>query len=115
MDTQFAGLDHIGVAVSDLEAAKANVVAAQAKLDALLAGPDADAVSIAQASLAAANARFKAAQANHDLLLKGPSEDQIAAAEANLAQAEAYLEALRRALGLSRGMAGDIRDGVSED
>ncbi len=78
----------------NLEAAKANVVAAQAKLDALLAGPDADAVGIAQASLAAANARLKAAQANHDLLLKGPSEDQIAAAEANLAQAEANLEAL---------------------
>jgi HlyD family secretion protein len=78
----------------NLEAAKANVVAAQAKLDALLAGPDADAVGIAQASLAAANARLKAAQANHDLLLKGSSEDQIAAAEANLAQAEANLEAL---------------------
>lgn len=79
----------------NLEAAKANTEAAQAQLDALLAGPDADAVSIAQASLATASARLEAAQANHDLLLKGPSEDQIAAAEANLAQAEANLEALR--------------------
>jgi HlyD family secretion protein len=79
----------------NLEAAKANTAAAQAQLDALLAGPDADAVSIAQASLAAANARLDVARANHDLLMKGPSEDQIEAAEANLAQAEANLEALR--------------------
>jgi HlyD family secretion protein len=79
----------------NLAAAKENTEAAQAKLDALLAGPDADAVSIAEAALATANARLDAAQANHDLLLNGPSADQIAAAEANLAQAEAELESLQ--------------------
>lgn len=79
----------------NLAAAKENTEAAQAKLDALLAGPDADAVSIAQAALATANARLDAAQANHDLLLKGPSADQIAAAEANLAQADAELDSLQ--------------------
>ena len=79
----------------NLEAAKANASAAQAKLDAILLGPDSDSVGIAQASLAAANAQFDAAQANHDLLLKGATGDQIAAAKANLAQAQANLDALQ--------------------
>ena len=77
-----------------LATANANVDAAQAKLDALLAGPDSDAVAIAQASLAAASAQYDAAQANHELLLKGASEAQIVAAEAALAQAQANLDAL---------------------
>lgn len=78
----------------NLATANANVEAAQARLDALLAGPDADAVAIAQASLAAASAQFEAAQANHELLLKGASAAQIVAAEAALAQAQANLDAL---------------------
>lgn len=78
----------------NLATAKANVDAAQAKLDALLAGPDSDAVAIAQASLAAASAQYDAAQANHDLLLKGASDAQVVAAEAALAQAQANLDAL---------------------
>jgi len=79
----------------NLEAAKANAAASQARLDALLAGPDGDAVSIAQSTLAAANAQLDAAKANHEVLLKGASSDQVAAAEANLAQAKANLEALK--------------------
>jgi HlyD family secretion protein len=78
----------------NLETANANAAAAQAKLNALLDGPDSNAVSIAQASLAAANANFEAAQANHELLLKGASDAQIAAAESSLAQAKASLDAL---------------------
>ncbi len=78
----------------NLEAATANSIAAQAKLDALLAGPDSDAVGIAQASLAAANAQLEATEANHALLLRGASEDQIAAAKANLAQSQANLQTL---------------------
>ena len=62
----------------NLQAANANSAAAQASLDALLAGPDTDAVGIAQATLAAANAQLDAVRANHDLLLKGASEDQFA-------------------------------------
>ena len=79
----------------NLQTANANATAAQAKLNALLDGPDSNAVSIAQASLAAANANLEAAQANHDLLLKGASAAQIAAAEAALAQANASLNALQ--------------------
>lgn len=76
---------------ASLDASKANVASAQATLDALLAGPDADAISIAQAGVAAASAALEAAEANHALLLQGASEAQIAAARANLAQAEANL------------------------
>lgn len=78
----------------NLAAASANAAAAQARLDALLAGPDADAVGVAQAGLAAANAQLEAVQANHDLLLKGASDAQIAGAELQLAQAQANLQAL---------------------
>lgn len=78
----------------NLQTANANAAAAQAKLNALLDGPDSNAVSISQASLAAANANYEAAQANHELLLKGASDAQIAAAEASLAQAKANLDAL---------------------
>ena len=78
----------------NLATANANAAAAQARLDALLAGPDADAVGIAQAGLAAANAQLESAQANHDLLLKGASDAQIAGAKLQLAQAQANLEAL---------------------
>lgn len=78
----------------NLQTANANAAAAQAKLDALLDGPDTNSVSIAQASLAAANANFEAAEANHQLLLNGASDAQIASAEASLAQAKASLETL---------------------
>lgn len=78
----------------NLQVANANLEAAQATLNNLLAGPDPNAVAVAQASLASATARRDAAQANHDLLLQGPSEAQIAGAEASLAQAEANLDAL---------------------
>jgi HlyD family secretion protein len=77
-----------------LATAQANVTASQARLDALLAGADADSVAIAQASLAAASAQYEAAQANHELLLKGASDAQIVAAEAAVAQAQANLDAL---------------------
>jgi HlyD family secretion protein len=79
----------------NLAVANANAATARARLDALLAGPDPDAVAIAQASLAAANARLEAAEANQRLLLSGASQAQLAAAEANLAQAQANLQALR--------------------
>jgi HlyD family secretion protein len=78
----------------NLATANANAAAAQARLDALLDGPDANAVGIAQAGLAAANAQLAAAQANHDLLVKGASDAQIAGAELQLAQAQANLQAL---------------------
>jgi HlyD family secretion protein len=78
-----------------LATANANAEAAQARLNALLAGPDSNAVAIAQASVAAADAQYDAAQANHNLLLEGASAAQIVAAEAALAQAQANLAALQ--------------------
>ncbi|MBE2221312.1 MAG: efflux RND transporter periplasmic adaptor subunit, partial [Anaerolineae bacterium] len=79
----------------NLQTANANAAAAQASLNALLDGPDTNAVSIAQASLAAASANLEAAKANHQLLLNGASAAQIAGAEAALAQAKASLETLQ--------------------
>lgn len=78
----------------NLATADANAAAARARLDALLAGPDGDAVSIAQAGYASAAAQLEAAEANHELLLKGAGEAQIAAAEASLAQAQSNLDLL---------------------
>lgn len=91
-----------------LETANANAAAAQAKLNALLSGPDTNAVSIAQASVAAASANLAAAQANHDLLLKGASAAQIAGAEANLAQAQSSLEALLNGPSAAQRMMAEI-------
>ncbi|MBK8985939.1 MAG: HlyD family efflux transporter periplasmic adaptor subunit [Chloroflexi bacterium] len=79
---------------SSLAVANANATTAQARLDALLGGPDANSVAIAQASLAAASAQLEASRANHQLLLRGVSQAQIVAAEASLAQAQANLDAL---------------------
>lgn len=76
-----------------LEAQEA-VDIAQAQLDALLAGPNADSVGAAQAGVGASAAQRDARQAELDLLLAGPNATQSAAAEAQLAQAEAALDAL---------------------
>lgn len=91
----------------NLEATKAGVTSAQAQLDALLAGPDADAVSIAQAGVAAAQAQLEASEANHALLLKGASKAQRAGAEANLAQAQANLERLQEGPGEAQVVAAE--------
>ncbi|MFZ0545258.1 MAG: efflux RND transporter periplasmic adaptor subunit [Candidatus Promineifilaceae bacterium] len=79
---------------ANLEVAEANLATAQAQLDALLAGPNQDAVSGAQANVSASVAQQNNAQAQLDLLLLGSSNSQIAQAEASLAQAEANHAAL---------------------
>lgn len=79
----------------NLATANANLAAAQATLDALTAGPDADQLAIAQANVTAATARREAAQANYDVLALGASDVQVAAAAAALAQAQQGLEALQ--------------------
>jgi HlyD family secretion protein len=76
----------------DLYAADEALAAAQAQLDELLAGADADAVRAANASVAAAAAQRDAAQAQLDLLLAGSTEEQLADVEAQVAQARAALE-----------------------
>jgi HlyD family secretion protein len=76
----------------DLYAAEKALAAAQAGLDELLAGADADQIRAAQANVWAAAARRDAAQAQLDLLLAGATEEQIADVEAQVAQARAALE-----------------------
>jgi HlyD family secretion protein len=75
-----------------LEAANAQVAAAQASLNKLLSGATSLEIRSAQARVAAAQGQLQAAQAQYDLLATGPSREQIAAADAAVAQAE---EALR--------------------
>jgi HlyD family secretion protein len=81
-------------ATQNVEAANAQVVLAQAQLDALR-NPDTDAVATAQAGLAAAQAQYDAAVARHAALLLGTSDADIAAAQADLASAQASLGSLR--------------------
>jgi HlyD family secretion protein len=76
----------------DLYSAEKALAAAQAGLDELLAGANADQVRAAQASVAAAIAQQDAAQAQLDLLLAGATAEQIADVEAQVAQAQASLE-----------------------
>ena len=80
-----------------LNAASEAQAAAQAQLDALLAGGDAE-LQAAQAGVQAAAAQRDAAQAQLDVLQAGASAEQIAVAEAAVAQAEAALGAARTAL-----------------
>ncbi len=80
-----------------LEAANAALAAAQAQLDALLAGAD-DRKRAANAAVALALARRDAAQAQLDRLQAGAKPEEIAVAQANVHQAEAALAAARVAL-----------------
>jgi len=75
-----------------LEAANAQVAAAQASLNKLLSGATSPEIRSAQARVTAAQGQLQAARAQYDLLATGPSREQIAAADAAVAQAE---EALR--------------------
>ena len=74
-----------------LEAANAQVAAAQASLNKLLSGATSLEIRSAQARVAAAQGQLQAAQAQYDLLATGPSREQIAAADAAVAQAEETL------------------------
>jgi len=100
--------------ISGLAAAEARVASAKADLDALLAGPDKDAIAAARAQLARAEAelarltgaarqntiaaqqaQLAAAQARLAQLTADPRASDLARAEARLAQAQAQLEAAR--------------------
>nr|HID12767.1 HlyD family efflux transporter periplasmic adaptor subunit [Anaerolineae bacterium] len=80
-----------------LHAADEALAAAQAQLDALLAGAD-DEVRAAEAAVWAAAAQRDSAQAQLDLLKAGAKAEEIAVAEAAVAQAQAALDAARVAL-----------------
>jgi HlyD family secretion protein len=87
---ELARLDNTNL-VFRTEQAEAALVAAQAQLDQLKAGPREEEVAAGEASLKAAQANVDSAYANLSELVGGPDEHQIAAAEANLDAAEASL------------------------
>ena len=75
-----------------LAVADASLAAAQAQLDELQAGADADQVRAAQANVATAVAQRDAAQAQLDLLLAGATEEQIETLQASVDDACVALE-----------------------
>jgi HlyD family secretion protein len=75
----------------DLWTADKALAAAQAQLDELLAGADANAVRAAQANVLAAVAQRDAVQSQLDLVLAGAAEEQLTDVEAQVAQARAAL------------------------
>jgi HlyD family secretion protein len=75
----------------DLWTADKALAAAQAQLDELLAGADANAVRAAQANVLAAVAQRDAVQAQLDLVIAGAAEEQLTDVEAQVAQAQAAL------------------------
>ncbi len=81
-----------------LAAADGSLAAAEAYLDELLAGTDANQVRAAWANVGAAEAQRDATQAQLDTLLAGATEGQTASAEAQVAQAQAALELAELAL-----------------
>jgi len=81
----------------NLQAAEAARAAAQAHLDALLAGGDAE-VRAARAGVRAAAAQQDLAQAKLDTLQAGATAEEVTAAGARVAQAEAALQAALAAL-----------------
>ena len=83
-------------------AANAALAAAEAQLNALRAGADANAVAAARAQANAAQANLDAAQANLDLLQAGSTPAQLAQAQANLAQAAANLSRLQDGAGAAQ-------------
>lgn len=74
-----------------LAQARQQLNSAQAQLDVMLAGPDANQLGNAQAGLSAAAAQQDAAVARYYNELSGPGTAEIAAAQAQLIQAEANL------------------------
>jgi multidrug resistance efflux pump len=73
---------------AQLDAARQNLAAAQAGLDALRAGPTATQRQAAQGGVAIATANRNVAQAQLDLLLAGATAEQIAIAEVGVLQAQ---------------------------
>ena len=74
-----------------LEAANAQVAAAQAALNKLWSGPTSPEIRSTQARVVAAQGQLQAAQAQYELLAAGPSREQVATADAAVTQAEETL------------------------
>ena len=83
---------------AQLQAAQQNQAAAQAGLDAVLAGPTAAQQQAAQGGVTLASAGLKIAQAQLDLLLAGATPEQIAAAEVGVLQAQVGVDIAKAAV-----------------
>jgi multidrug resistance efflux pump len=81
-----------------LDIANKELAAAEAQLNRLFAGADANEIRAAEAAVAAAEAQQRIAQAELELLQVGPLAEEIAVANVSIAQSEAALEAARVAL-----------------
>ena len=79
-----------------LAQAREQVASAQARLNALLDGPDQNQVGSVQASVSAAAAQRDAAEAQLNKLTSDPNQAEVAGLEAQLAQAKASLAAMLR-------------------
>ncbi|MCP4537363.1 MAG: efflux RND transporter periplasmic adaptor subunit [Chloroflexi bacterium] len=78
-----------------LGVADASLASAQARVDEMLTGADADQLRAAQANVSTAMAQQDAAQAQLDLLLAGPTEAQIETVQASVDDARVGLEQAR--------------------
>lgn len=97
----------------NLEATDKALAAAQARLDELLAGADADEVRASRSNVLAAAAQRDATQAQLDILVAGATDEQIADAEAQVTQAQAALD--EAVLALERATLLAPFDGVVAD
>ena len=83
---------------AQLQAAQQNQAAAQAGLDAVLAGPTAAQQQAAQGGVSLATAGRNIAQAQLELLLAGATPEQIAAAEVGVLQAQVGVDIAQAAI-----------------
>jgi HlyD family secretion protein len=98
---------------AQLQAAQQNQAAAQAALDALLAGPTSAQRQAAQGGVTLASAGRDIAQAQLDLLLAGPTPEQIAAAEVGVLQAQVGVEIAQAAVTQAEAAVIQAEAGVS--
>jgi HlyD family secretion protein len=98
---------------AQLQAAQQNQAAAQAALDALLAGPTAAQQQAAQGGVTLAAASRDIAQAQLDLLLAGATPEQIAVAEVGVLQAQVGVDIAEAAVSQAEAAVTQAEAGVA--
>ena len=97
-----------------LNAAEAQLEAAQTRLDLLMAGPNAAQQNAAQSGGSIASAEQEVAQQQLALLMAGPRPEAIAVAQAGVAQAEANLQRAQTAVGQAEAAVVEAEAAVQE-
>lgn len=98
---------------AQLQASQQNQAAAQAGLDALLAGPTAVQRQAAQGGVSLSTAGLAIAQAQLDLLLAGATPEQIAIAEVGVLQAEVGVDIAKAAVSQAEAAVVQAEAGVA--